>query len=62
MHESDKEDFNEDSNCLSIIYRAPSGAEAKGGPHKFETLDLVISSDVDFNLFVNTLVGLNGFA
>ena len=54
MHESDKEDFNEDSNCLSIIYRAPS-SESKGGPHKFETLDLVISSDVDFALFNNTL-------
>jgi hypothetical protein len=58
MHESDKEDFNEDSNCLSIIYRAPSGAEAKGGPHKFETLDLVISSDTDFNLFVRALSDL----
>jgi len=58
MHESDKEDFNEDSNCLSIIYRAPSGAEAKGGPHKFETLDLVIPSDTDFSLFHSTLYDL----
>lgn len=56
MHESDKEDFNEDSNCLSIIYRAPS--EQKGGPHKFETLDLVIPSKTDFSLFNNTLYDL----
>ena len=48
-------DLEESSNSVSIIYRIPPESR---GPHRFDTLDLVIPNDDDFNAFVTTLKDL----
>lgn len=50
-------DFDDDSTCLSIIYRVPGGGDSKG-PHRFETLALIVVEKEDFSALVNTLYDL----
>jgi hypothetical protein len=59
---------DDEGNCLSIIYRvstreAASFTEGLGapkvlGPHRFDTLDLLVPNDEDYETLVNTLEAL----
>ena len=52
----------DDSRCVSIIYRVSAAQESRfleskgrGGPHRFDTLDLIVSKPDDYLFLVTTL-------